>query len=201
MTHQLIILNGSPISVEDINFNLTEEENKNILNLDYKDKSLNDPIFSRKINIFENKIFQRIENIMLNCVEKYKNDILQINNKIKLVHSWASINNKTKHHEHAHKNSLISCCFYVKSEGFNKIIFNVNKSVLHRCHFLDYEIKKFNFFNSGNWEIPTVNGRIIIFLSDLNHQSINEGNKIMIGSNYFIHGKIGSVKNLTYLEL
>ena len=57
MSTQLIILNGSPISIEDIDFNLTEEEYKNILNLDYKDENLNSPLLSKKINIFQNKIY------------------------------------------------------------------------------------------------------------------------------------------------
>jgi hypothetical protein len=201
MTHQLIILKGSPISVVDVDFNLTEEENKNILNLNYREKSFGNPLLSENINIFEDKIFTRIEDTMLNYVEQYKNDILQINNKIRLVSSWVSINNKDKIVAHAHKNSLISCCFYVESTGLNNIIFYVNKSVLQGCHYLDYEIKKYNFFNSENWKIPTIKGRIIIFLSDLIHESINEGNKIMIGSNYFVDGKIGSSKNFTYLEL
>jgi hypothetical protein len=199
---EIVIINGSPIGVGKVNFDLTSEERKIISNLSYSQrKRINQSFISEDTSIFKNKKLKRIENIMFKWVEEYKNKILQIKDKLRLVHSWATINNNTSHELHAHKNSLISCSFYVESEGQNKIIFRVGKSALERCHYLDYDIKEYNAFNSENWTINTAKGTIVIFLSDLHHESINEGKKIMLGSNYFITGKIGTHEKYTYLKI
>jgi hypothetical protein len=199
---EIVIMNGTPIGITNIDFVLTDEENKTILDLNYSEKvKLNRPHISKDSSIFEKKELKRIKDIMSYWVEDYKNKILQIKNELRLVHSWATINNNTNHQLHAHKNSLISCCFYLESEGQNKIIFKTEKSVLERCHYLDYDIKEYNAFNAGKWTIDITKGTIIIFLSDLEHESINEGKKIMLGSNYFITGKLGKHEEYTYLEI
>jgi len=199
---ECIVINGSPIGIGKINFDLTEEERKNILDLRYIKKiEHNDPLISENSSIFKDKKLERIENIMSGCVEEYKDKILQIKNKLRLVHSWSTINNNTNHKLHAHKNSLISCSFYLESEGKNKIIFKVGKSILEKCHYLDYDIKEYNAFNSENLTINIDKGMIVIFLSDLEHESINKGKKIMFGSNYFITGKLGKQEKYTYLEI
>ena len=199
---EIAIINGSPIGIEKVDFNLTNEERKIILNLSYSQKKKkSEPFISENSSIFKNKKLKRIENIMSKQVEEYKDKILQIKNKLRIVHSWATMNNNTSHELHAHRNSLISCCFYVESEGQNEIIFKVEKSLLEKCHYLDYDIKEYNAFNSASWTINTFKGTIVIFLSDLQHESINEGKKIMLGSNYFITGKIGQYEKCSYLEI
>jgi hypothetical protein len=199
----ILIINGSPIGVGHIDFDLTEEEKKIILNLNYlKGEKIDRPLLiSENSSIFKNEKLKRIEKTMLNYVEEYKNKILQIKDELRLVHSWATINDNTNHSTHGHTNSLISCCFYVESEGENKIVFKVGKSTLQSCHYFDYTIKEYNEFNSQKRSINTIKGSIVIFLSDLEHESINKGKKIMLGSNYFITGKMGSHKKYTYLEI
>lgn len=198
----LVVFNGSPIFFLNTNFKLNKEEEEIIVKLNYrKDKFLDEPDISEEMSLFTNKKLKRIKNIIFNYVEEYKNNVLQIEDKLRLVHSWATVNNNTNHRMHAHKNSLISCSFYLKSEGDNKIIFRKEKTILQKCHYLDYTIKEYNGYNSQTWSFDTKQGSIVIFLSDLHHESINKGNKIMIGANYFITGKIGNKKNYTYLEI
>jgi hypothetical protein len=202
MIFKLIILNGSPIGIINVDFKLTKEEKKNILNLEFsKDKYKNSPLISKDIFLFKNKKLKRIEKILFNYVNLYKDEILKIDNDLRVVHSWATINDNTNHRRHAHKNSFISCSFYVENEGNNKLTFSVEKSILEKCHYFDYKIKEANLFNSTTWTMDINKGDIVIFLSDLFHQSTNEGKKTMIGANYFLTGEIGEEKNYTYLKI
>jgi hypothetical protein len=199
---ELIVLSGSPIGIFNIDFELTKEEKKHILNLEYnKDGYQNSPFISKGNFLFKNNKLKRIEKILFNYVNQYKNDILKIDNDLRVVHSWATMNDNTNHRQHAHRNSFISCAFYVENEGNNKLMFNVEKSILQKCHYLDYKIKEFNWFNCAAWTINIKKGDIVIFLSDLLHQSINEGKKTMIGANYFLTGEMGDEKNYTYLKI
>jgi hypothetical protein len=202
MQMKLIILNGSPIGIFNTDFELTKEEKKNILNLKYhNDKYESSPSVSDDVFIFNNKKLKRIEKVMFEYVNQYKNEILKIDNDLRVVHSWVTKNDNTNHMKHAHKNSFISCSFYLESEGDNKLMFSVEKSTLEKCHYLHYKIKEYNFFNSSSWSINLNKGDMVIFLSDLFHQSINKGKKIMIGANYFLTGEIGDEKNYTYLKI
>jgi hypothetical protein len=196
-----IILNGSPISIVKIDFVLTEEEKKIILNLNYKKEKENGSFVSQDSCLLKRKELAKIEEIMSYWVNEYKDKILQIKNKLRIVQSWSTVNNNSNHPLHAHKNSFISCSFYLENEGKNKIIFKKGRSAIEECHFLDYDIKEYNAFNSENWTIDITQGMIIVFLSNLNHESINEGKKIMMGSNYFITGKFGKHERYTYLEI
>jgi len=202
MQIKLIIINGSPIGILNLDFELTKEEKKNILGLNYaKDEYINCPLISKEVFLFKNKKFKRIEEILFRCVNQYKNEILKIDNDLRVIHSWATINDNTNHEQHAHKNSFISCVFYVENTGDNKLIFKVEKSTLEKCHYFDYKIKEYNWFNSSAWTIDINKGDIVIFLSDLFHQSINKGKKTMIGANYFLTGEIGTEKHYTYLKI
>lgn len=199
---KLTILSGSPIGIFSLDFKLTNEEKKHILKLNYsKDNYENSPLISKNIFLFKNKKFKRIKETLFKYVNQYKNEILKIDNDLRVVHSWATINDNTNHEQHAHKNSFISCVFYVENEGNNKLMFSVEKSTLQKCHYLDYKIKEYNWFNSTTYTVDIKKGDLIIFLSDLSHQSINKGKKIMIGSNYFLTGKIGEKKYYTYLKI
>lgn len=196
-----LILNGSPIGIVKIDFVLTEEEKKIILNLNYTKEKQNGSFVSQDSCLLERKELTRIEEIMSYWVNEYKDKILQIKNKLRIVQSWSTVNNNSNHHLHAHKNSFISCSFYLENEGKNKIIFRKGRSTIEECHFLDYDVKEYNAFNSENWTINITQGMIIIFLSNLNHESINEGKKIMMGSNYFITGEFGKYETYTYLKI
>ena len=197
-----IILNGSPISFIKTDFILTDEEKKYILNLNYlKKQESNKFIISQDASILKKKELKRIEEIMSYWVNEYKHKTLQIKNELRIVQSWSTINNNSNHHLHAHKNSFKSCSCYVENEGLNKLHFKTERSTLENCHYLDYDIKEYNSFNSTALTFDITPGMIIIFLSNLQHESINSGKKIMIGSNYFITGKFGTNEKTTYLEI
>jgi hypothetical protein len=196
----LIVLDGKPIGVSKINFKITKKEKDFINKLPYF-KNNDDVCISTNISIFDDTNFKRIKEIMNKNVEEYKTKMLGINDELKVVHSWATLNDNTNHYIHNHKNSLISAVFYLENEGENKIRFSVEKSPLLKCGFFDYKINNYNWFNSEIWEINIEKGMVIMFLSDLKHESLNKGKKTMVGANYFLTGEIGSHKETTYLKI
>ena len=54
--------------------------------------------------------------------------------------------------------------------------------------------KNYNVFNSSTWDLKVKTGDIVFFPGELTHESIiheSDNDRIMIGSSYFIKGKIG----------
>ena len=196
----LIVLDGKPIGVSKINFEITKKEKNSINKLPYL-KNNYGVCVSKNTSIFDDTNFKRIKGIMSKNVEEYKTKMLGINDELKVVHSWATLNDNTNHHIHDHKNSLISAVFYLENEGKNKIRFSVEKSPLLKCGFFDYKINNYNWFNSEIWDIDIEKGMVVMFLSDLKHESLNKGKKTMVGANYFLTGEIGSHKKTTYLKI
>ena len=201
MKMDLTVLNGKPIGVFKTNFEITKKEKNSINKLHYSKILDTDANISKDLSILDKINFKRIKEIMKKHVEEYKKKILGIDDEIKEVHSWITLNDNTNHRKHHHKSSLISACFYIENEGENKIIFSVDKSPLLQCGFFDYKINHYNWFNSETWSIDIEKGMVVIFLSDVNHESVNKGKKTMVGANYFLTGEIGSHKKLTYLKI
>jgi hypothetical protein len=197
---EVIVLDGSPIAIKNINFSLTDLEKKEINNLKYYNNK-NSALTSKNIFLFKNKLFKRIEKIIEDTVDEYKKNVLGIKDELKCIHSWSTLNEKSEHKLHQHKNSFISCCFYVENEGDNKLFFNISNSTIEKCFNFHFKIEKYNFFNSSSWSINIKKGMIVIFLSNLFHSSINLGKKTMIGANYFLKGELGTIENYTYLKL
>jgi hypothetical protein len=197
---EIFILNGSPIAFAKTNFQLTEEEKKYILSLEmYKNEG--NASLSKNVSVLQSKTLERIEEILNKYTEKYKKDVLEIEDSIKVVQSWITLNNNTNHHYHRHQNAFISAVLYLENTGDNSIAFETDKSSIEKCQFLDFKIKKYNWFNSSTWRLKIEEGMIVIFLGDLIHSSVNKGKKTMIGANYFLTGKIGSESKLTQLTL
>jgi hypothetical protein len=196
----LLVLNGSPIVVFKTEFKLSAEEKTFIQNLDMH-KSEKNASVTKDVSIFKHTQLERIKKILNKHVEEYKNNTLEIEDCIKVVQSWVTKNDNSVHCVHKHRNAFISAVFYLENEGDNKISFITDKSSLETCQFLDYKIKNNNIFNSSTWTLEIEEGMIVVFLSDLSHQSINKGTKTMVGANYFLTGEIGSEEKVTQLTI
>lgn len=120
---------------------------------------------------------------------------------LRLTQSWL---NWTKpgqyHHKHAHPNSLISGCYYVKAnKETDKIFFYRN----------GYQQIKFppiewNAYNSESWWYPVGTGDLIFFPSSLTHmvQPVGgEDTRISLAFNTFPVGYVGDEDELTALHL
>lgn len=198
---EILNLRPIPIAVTTTNFKLNKKEKKELLKLSY-DKDDSNLGISNSHYIFNNKTFKRIEELLFNFANDYKENIIQISNEIYVTQSWATLNEKnSQHHLHSHKASLFSVIYYAESEGNNKLYFTIDKSSIQEGFDFSYTIKNYNIYNSENWFIQIKANQIIIFPGWLKHYSINEGHKLMIGSNYFIKGKIGYTNRKDFIEL
>lgn len=198
---EILNLRPIPIAITTTDFKLNKKEKNELLKLSY-DKDDADLSISNSHYIFNNKIFSRIEKLLFNLANDYKKNIIQIDNEIYVTQSWSTINKKnSQHHIHSHKASLFSVIYYAESEGDNKLYFIMDKSSIQEGFDFSYTIKNYNIYNSETWCIPIESGKIIIFPGWLKHYSINKGPKLMIGSNYFIKGKIGNINRKDFIEL
>jgi uncharacterized protein (TIGR02466 family) len=200
----VINLNAIPVFKESTNFLLKEKEVKSLLNLKYI-SSEKGSLLSVDSFIFKNKIFKRIKNFLNEKVNFYKEKILEINNEIYLTQSWSTIcKQKNAHHDHIHPNTFLSAVFYVKSKD-NTLKLDLNRSSLAQGFNFEYNVKKYNIYNSGSWSLPVNTGDVVIFPGWLKHGSVNSSNedKILIGSNYFIKGEFGNKngKDYDYLKI
>lgn len=125
-----------------------------------------------------------------------KNDV-----RLRVTQSWL---NWTKpgqfHHKHAHPNSLISGCFYVKAnKDTDKIFFY--KDAYQRIKFPPVE---WNVYNSESWWYPVGSGELVFFPSDLSHMVEpvgGEDTRISLAFNMFPVGYVGDEDELTALHL
>lgn len=125
-----------------------------------------------------------------------KNDV-----RLRITQSWL---NWTKpgqyHHKHAHPNSLISGCFYVKA---NK---NTDKIFFYREAYkpIKFPPIEWNPYNSESWWYAVGAGDLIFFPSSLTHMVEpvgGENTRISIAFNTFPVGYVGDEDELTALHL
>lgn len=120
---------------------------------------------------------------------------------LRITQSWL---NWTKpgqyHHKHAHPNSLISGCYYVKAnKETDKIFFY--RSGYQQIKFPPVE---WNAYNSDSWWYPVGTGDLIFFPSHLTHmvQPVGgEDTRISLAFNTFPVGHVGDEDELTALYL
>jgi uncharacterized protein (TIGR02466 family) len=192
-----------PIYIIKIKKNFTNEELKfvdNIKNETYKNignkTSLN-------TYVLEESIFKNLKEILNLKVQDYFDKVLLVKKTIKpyITQSWLNFT-KTKeyHHEHFHKNSIISGVLYFDAEvNFDKIIFTNPLQ-----EFLDLDITNFNVFNSEQWTIPVETGLLIMFPSYLQHRvetKIGNNLRTSLSFNVFVKGVLGINSKLTELVI
>ena len=121
--------------------------------------------------------------------------------RLRITQSWL---NWTKpgqyHHKHAHPNSLISGCFYVKANKESDKIF-FYRSGYQQIKFPPIE---WNTYNSDSWWYPVGSGDLVFFPSHLTHmvQPVGgEDTRISLAFNTFPVGYVGDEDELTALHL
>tara|TARA_Y100001951_G_C11221585_1_gene229100 strand:- start:98 stop:667 length:570 start_codon:yes stop_codon:yes gene_type:complete len=112
----------------------------------------------------------------------------QFNTKINLTYAsaWINISNKGHFNKlHSHGNSIISGVFYIKiPKDSGKIVFD-NPCPLIEYFYANENVKKFNTYNSTEWEFEPIEGEIIMFPSYLKHYvQTNETNKDRISLSF-----------------
>ena len=199
MNKQIVPFAGYPIFLLENGFHLNEEELNFLRNLEYQNHStLGNLKLSVDTDILQLDKLKRLKEFVKKCLDDYVSNVLEINNSFSFCQSWSTIQHKQGQHQiHAHANHIISSVYYAKTKGTD-LRFVVNKSIIQDGYFLEYDIKNYNIYNSTTYSVPLKQGDIIFFPGQIHHGSSinNDDERIIVGSSFFIDGKIGS-KHLT----
>jgi len=154
-------------------------------------------------HILKNKKLKNIEKILLDCFKDYVNNILQIKNEFYMCNSWSTLQKKGEFHPgHTHPNHIFSAVYYAKAEK-SSLVFYLDRSKLQENFHFSYDIKEYNIYNSCSWRIDVNAGDVIIFPGHLKHESAlcEVDERIVVGSSFFIKGKLGSQDNYNDINL
>lgn len=199
----MVIENLFPTPIGFFNFDegLTEAQTTLLENLEQRPNDGNTS--SQDRYILKQKKLANLTTFIEKCLHEYmmaticpKNDV-----RLRITQSWL---NWTKpgqyHHKHAHPNSLISGCFYVKAnKDTDKIFFY--QDGYKRIKFPPVE---WNSYNSESWWYPVGTGMLVFFPSELTHmvQPVGgEDTRISLAFNTFPVGHVGDEDELTALYL
>jgi len=167
---------------------------KNLGERSSKVDSTNSFKLTESSHILNNIELKRIKDFIWKNFCNYLDYFLEIENQFYMCNSWATFQKKGNFHKaHDHTNHIFSSAFYVESDG-DALRFSISKPKINEGFNFHYNIKNYNVFNSSTWDLKVKTGDIVFFPGELTHESVtheSDTNRTMIGSSYFIKGKIG----------
>ena len=201
LKYKLIPFCGYPILIVETKELLNENELTFLKNLKTTEHPKNNYFPNRhdfklteSVQILNNIELKRIKDFVWKNFCNYLDYFLEIENQFYMCNSWATFQKKEDfHNSHNHSNAVFSSAFYVESDN-NVLQFSVPKSKIQEGFNFDYNVKNYNVFNSSTWDLKVKTGDIVFFPGELTHESVtheSDTNRTMIGSSYFIKGKIG----------
>jgi len=201
MTAEIVHLYSITLYWKKSCFILNKEENSSIKKILYdKNKGPDGVKISEKKDILNDKNLVRLRKFFIESVDEYLKKVLQINDEVFMTHSWVAKSNKnSSHHPHNHKGAFLSCVFYIQCNS-GKFIINEDRSSIQSGYDFDYDVIKYNSFNSPSFNFPVKTGDFIIFPGHLRHQTEkNKDNfdRIILGANFFLKGVIGKKHQIT----
>ena len=122
-----------------------------------------------------------------------------------ITQSWLNVTKQNEHHEiHNHPNSIISGVYYFTDNS--KIIFNSPFTASgSRTISIESEINNsWNFANYNECIQTWEKGTLVLFPSYLTHRVPKNTSfdvRVSISFNVFVRGELGTIDNLTYLDL
>jgi len=203
MNKHIISFGGNPIYICNNNRIANEEELKYLRKINTINHNKNNLTLSNGSQVFKNKKLKGIEKIILNNFEDFKNNILEIDNSFYICNSWSTLQKRGDHHPcHQHANAIFSAVYYAKVEK-TSLLFFLERSKLNVNFHFEYKIKRYNSFNSSSWKIDISAGDVIIFPGHLRHQTpiCEEDERIMVGTSFFVNGRLGDATNYNDLNI
>ena len=187
------------LHIKDTEFRCTDRELRSIDNLSYIPSSAGSCLLSKNVNLFKLNYLSRITKECEKHLKCYTKNILCIKQDFYITTSWITkkslTSGYTKHHKHSHPNSIFSGVLYLDVEDGNdqKLFFTGKPGFLDTFNF-DYHYSDFNMFNSRTYWLPVNVGTCIIFPAHVTHwveEIKTEGERIVMGFNCFVKGKLG----------
>ena len=192
------IKTGELLNEDELNFFKSLDTKPHMATLNISTK------LTKGVNILNNRELYRIKGVIWNNFVDYVDNVLEINNKFYMCNSWGTIQKKDDYHpNHNHQNSVFSSVFYVQASD-SSITFTVDRSKIMEGFLFEYHIKNFNHFNALSWKVPVETGDMIIFPGELKHESqvnIDDDERMIIGSSYFLKGDLGSDSNYNSISI
>lgn len=199
----VIPFSGKPIAKLRSAYKLSDEETTFLNQQSFNHQNGNTQITENN-QVLDAHILSNLENYLLSVANKYATDVLGINNKIVLTHSWMTKNSKgNSHNRHCHPNILFSMVYYLQCKS-GQLVFDTEKSILQQTFNFDYQIKNYNVFNSSSWSIDVLTNDIVLFPGDMIHSTTpnkHDEDRIVLGLNFFAKGVFGLDDNYGKLEL
>lgn len=152
--------------------------------------------------ILESRELASIKKFFMDNIQSYFDDIICPRDAVSPYISLSWLNytyDQGFHHSHCHNNSIISGVFYIQTNEDDKIHFS--KLTASPIQFTS---KNYHEFNSQVWWLPAEKNCLLLFPSDLYHEVKNHDSdetRISLSFNVFVKGKIGSLEDLSYIEL
>jgi len=147
---------------------------------------------------------KEIRQYIQNCINYYVETILSPSTNINfyITQSWLNYTGEGEwHHKHTHPNSILSGVFYFKADSF---VDKINFFSGQQHKFIDFNVKKWNIYNSSSWWVETAAGDILIFPSDLCHSvdpKLGKPVRVSLAFNTFAKGTFGTEETLRALYL
>lgn len=200
----LIPLSGYPIFKIQTKQKLTKDEIKFIKNLKLTRLINGHTQITKNADIFKLKKLKTIKDLVWKYFCDYIDNIIQIENQFYFCNSWATIQQKGDSHPcHNHENAIFSSVYYGHTKT-SSLTFHLDKSKIQEGHFLAYNIKNYNLFNSRYWDVPIEEGDILFFPGEITHEAKpyeSKGERITIASSYYFKGKTGCPGNYNFINI
>ena len=191
----IVELFPTPVGVIQID----EALNKNILaflnsNEIKCEKSIGGNAISVNENFLDNDELSDVKQVLTDSVNEYfkRTDNPNKDTKLYITISWLNVTeNGEAHHTHHHPNSIVSGVLYIDTCEEDTI------------SFINPRFDMFgNFSFSHDWNMPVINGRLLMFPSTLKHHVVRrpntcKGKRISIAFNTWIKGVIDSGRKAT----
>ena len=195
--------------VKDTEFRCSEKELRIIDNLSYISSDTETCLLTKNVNLFKLNHFSRIKRECEEHLNFYTKEVLCIKEDFYITNSWITkkslTSGYTTHHKHSHPNSIFSGVLYLDVEDGNdqKLFFSGKPGFLDTFNF-DYHYSDFNMVNSRNYWLPVNVGTCIVFPSSTVHwveEIKTEGERIVMGFNCFVKGKLGGKETVYASDL
>ena len=207
---EVVPLFSTPVyHVVDTGFRCSEKEMRSVQNLSYSPSGLDTCLLSDNINLFKLNYFSRIKNECEKNLKYYTKEILCIKQDFYITNSWITKKSLKsgykKHQRHNHPNSIFSGVFYLDVEdGNNQKLFLGGKPGFLDAFNFNYDYSKYDVLNTQTYSIPVNIGTCIIFPSHVIHwveEIKTEGERIVMGFNCFVKGKLGGKETVYASDL
>ena len=194
---------GKPIAKLKSDYKLSDEETTFLNEQSFNHQNGGTQITENN-KVLEVDILSNFKNYLMTIANNYATDVLGINNKIVLTHSWLTKNSKGNfHNRHCHPNIFFSMVYYLHCKS-GHLVFDTEKSILQQTFNFDYQIKKYNVFNSSSWSLDVSTNDMVLFPGDMIHSTTpnnHDKDRIVLGLNFFAKGVFGLNDNYGKLEL